>query len=226
MDQYMKSFAPHWTMNFSGIGTYYQALELLARGDKERGTRLLHTAFEHNRCARLADALHKHTGTRPPLEEPRWLGKPFPVDYRLPRLAAPGGTVSLGSTLARLGPGQLFAVCLLASYRGNGPYDDFMRRYLHYATWFSRFLPGLHVVTMERDRYPDRPQYFKAEDEVRAASLPLELLLEDGDLSAAVQQTGSPFIVLLDRARRVRYEGELASVDLWNTLAAVRAEPA
>jgi len=79
---------------------------------------------------------------------------------------------------------------------------------------------------MEKQRYPDRPQYFKAEDEVRAASLPMELLLEDGELSAAVQQTGSPFVLLLDRARRVRYEGELASVDLWDTLAAVSAEPA
>jgi len=226
VDQYMKSFAPHWTMNFTGIGYYYQALELLARGEKEHGTRLLHAAFEHNRCARLADTLHKHTGTRPPLEEPRWLGKPFPVDYRLPRLAAPGELVSLDEALAGLGPDQLLAVCLLASYRGNGPYDDFMRRYLHYATWFSRFLPGLHVVTMEKERYPDRPHYFKAEDEVRAASLPLELLLEDGELSAAVQPTGSPLIVLLDRARRVRYEGELASVDLWDTLAAVSAEPA
>jgi hypothetical protein len=81
-------------------------------------------------------------------------------------------------------------------------------------------------VTMEKERHPDRPHYFMAEDEVRAASLPMELLLEDGDLSAAVRQTGSPFIVLLDRARRVRYEGELASVDLWDTLASVSSEPA
>ena len=117
-------------------------------------------------------------------------------------------------------------MCLLASYRGNGPYEDFMRRYLHFARWFSRFLPGLHVVTMEKERYVDRPHYFRAEDEVRAASLPMELLLEDGGLSAAVGQTGSPFIVLLDRARRVRYEGELTSVDMWDTLAAVSAEPA
>jgi hypothetical protein len=226
VDQYMKSFAPHWTMNFSGIGLYYQALEMLARGEKEGGTRLLHAAFERNRCARLADALYKHTGTRPPLEEPLWLGRAFPVDYCLPRLEAPGETVSLEGTLALLGPGQLLAVCLLASYRGNGPYEDFMRRYLHYARWFSPFLPGLHVVTMEKERHPDRPHYFMAEDEVRAASLPMELLLEDGDLSAAVRQTGSPFIVLLDRARRVRYEGELASVDLWDTLASVSSEPA
>jgi hypothetical protein len=226
VDQYMRTFAPHWTMNFAGIGCYYQALEMLARGEKEPGTRLLHAAFERNPCARLADALQKHTGTRPPLEEPRWLGRAFPVDYHLPRLEAPGETVSLDGTLAGLGPDQLLAVCLLASYRGNGPYNDFMLRYLHYARWFSRFLPGLHVVTREKARYPDRPHYFEAEDEVRGASLPMELLLEDGELSAAVRQTGSPFIMLLDRARRVRYEGELASVDLWNTLATVSAEPA
>ena len=45
-------------------------------------------------------------------------------------------------------------------------------------------------------------------------------------MTAAVQQTGSPFIVLRARARRVRYEGELASVDLWDTLASVSTAPA
>ena len=226
VDEYMKSFAPHWTMNFTGIGIYYQALETLARGQKEPGKRLLHKAFEYDRCPRLADALARHTGTRPPLEEPLWLGRPFPVDYHLPRLDAAGERVSLDGTLSSLGPEQLLAVCLLASYRGNGPYNDFMSRYRHYATWFSRFLPGLHVVTMERERYPDRPHYFEAEDEVRAASLPMELLLEGGELSAAVGQRGSPFVVLVDRKRRVRYEGELASVELWDTLAALVREPA
>lgn len=49
----------------------------------------------------------------------------------------------------------------------------------------------------------------------------LELLLEDGTLSATVRQAGSPFVLLLDRERRVRCEGELECVELWDTIAAV-----
>jgi hypothetical protein len=221
VDEYVASYAPHWTMNFAGIGFYYQALGRLERGERDSGLALLHKAFEHDRCPRLADALEKHAGTRPPLEDRRWLGRDFPVRYRLPRLAAPDQRVDLDPALAALGESEVFAVCLLASYRGNGPYDDFMRRYHNYATWFPRFLRGLHVLTMEAERYPDRPHYFRGEDEVRAGGLPLELLLEDGSVTAAVRQTSSPFVVLLDRQGRVRCEGELESIDLWNTLASM-----
>lgn len=221
VDEYVASYAPHWTMNFTGIGYCYQALGRLARGERDEGLALLHTAFEYDRCPRLADAVEKHAGTRPPLEEPRWLGRELPVAYRLPRLDARDQLVDLDRTLAAIAEDQVLGVCLLASYRGNGPYDDFMRRYHNYATWFSSFLRGLHVVTTEPERYPDRPQYFRGEDLVLADGLPLELLLEDGRVTAAVQQTSSPFVVLLDRHRRVRYEGELGSVDLWNTLASV-----
>jgi hypothetical protein len=51
------------------------------------------------------------------------------------------------------------------------------------------------------------------------------LLLEDGRVTAAVRQTGSPFVLLLDREARVRYEGELGCVDLWDTLAGLASEP-
>jgi hypothetical protein len=222
VDLYQDRFSSNWTMNFHGIGYYYQALALLRGGEKERGIALLHTAFEHDRCARLADAVQKHTGTRPPLVEPRWRDRAFPVDYRLPRLDGEV-EISLGDALAALGPGEVFAVCLLASYRGNGPYDDFMRRYLNFGRWFAPFLKGLHVVTMEAERPAERPHYFRGEDLVLAAGLPLERLLEDGEVSHAVRQTGSPFVVLLDHDWRVRAEGELSSVDLWNALAAVHA---
>ncbi len=217
---YQKRYAPHWTMNFHGIGFYYEALALLERGEKERGLGMLHTAFEHNPSLRLAEAVEKHTGRRPPLKEPRWLDKAFPVAYRLPRLEVPGEEVGLDDALLSLGPGEFHAVCLLASYRGNGPYNDFMLRYQNFATWFAPFLKGLHVVTMEAERPADRAHYFRGEDAVRKAGLPLELLLEDGNVTDAVRQTGSPFVVLLDREGIVRCEGELSSVDLWNTLAA------
>ena len=76
---------------------------------------------------------------------------------------------------------------------------------------------------MEPRRPDDRAHYFEGEDAIMAARLPLELLLESGSLTAQVQQKGSPFVVLLDRRGVVRYEGELDSVALWKTLAAIHA---
>ncbi|MBK5257207.1 MAG: hypothetical protein JJE39_14360 [Vicinamibacteria bacterium] len=218
VDEYVKNFASHWTMNFTGVAYSYLALTLLAKGAQEAGLGMLYTAFEYHSCPRLADLVEKHTGTRPPLETPLWLGRTFP-DYRLPRLDVPGPPVSLSDTLGSLNERQLLGVCLLASYRGNGPYNDFMHRYHNFGTWFRDYLPSLHVITMEKGRPEERPYYFKAEDAVKAAKLPLEMLIEDGSLSAKVRQTSSPFIVLVDRTGTVRYEGELDSVDMWTAAA-------
>ena len=220
--EYVRNFASHWTMNFTGIAYSYLALDLLSRGGQEAGTSMLRAAFEYHASPRIADLVEKHTGERPPLETPLWLDRVFP-DYNLPRLEGPGPPISLSETLATLGVRQVLGVCLLASYRGNGPYNDFMMRYHNFATWFAPYLKGLHVITMEKERPQERPYYFKAEDDVKAARLPLEMLLETGDLSAQIGQRGSPFIVLLDPTGRVRYEGELDSVAMWNTAAALHA---
>ena len=222
VEEFATHFASHWTMNFTGVAYSYLALDLLARGDSEAGIGMLHTAFEYFPCPRLADLVLKHTGVRPPLETPLWLGKVFP-GYTLPRLDAGGAPVSLAASLEGLGERQLLAVCLLANYRGNGPYNEFMLRYHNFATWFTPFLKGLHVITMETKRPEERAYYFKGEDAILAGKLPLELLLESGELTGQIQQKGSPFVVLLDRRDVVRYEGELDSVALWRTLAAIHA---
>jgi hypothetical protein len=223
VNEYVDHFAPHWTMNFTGIGYYYQALGYLEAGQKERATSLLLTAFEYNRCPRLAEAVEKHTGERLPLEEAVWIDRPFPVAYDLPRLDAQSERVRLQDALDALGPHEGLLVCLLASYRGNGPYNEFMLRYHNFATWFGAYLKGLHVITMEPERPKERPYYFRAEDAIREAGLPLELLLEDGSLALALELTKSPFILLLDRDRRIRHEGDMSGVDVWNALAALEA---
>jgi hypothetical protein len=225
VNEYVDRFAAHWTMNFTGIGYYYQALGLMEAGEKERGTSLLLTAFEYNRCPRLAEAVEKHTGERLPLEEGVWIDRAFPVSYDLPRLEAGGERVRLQDTLAGLGPRQGLVVCLLASYRGNGPYNEFMLRYHNFATWFGDYLKGLHVITMEPERPKERSYYFRAEDAIREAGLPLELLLEDGSIASALELTTSPFIVLLDSSGRIRHERELSGVDVWRALVALQASP-
>jgi hypothetical protein len=71
-------------------------------------------------------------------------------------------------------------------------------------------------------RPPDRDHYFEAEDGVKVAGLRVEMLLEDGALSAQVGQRSSPFVLLLDRAGVLRREGELDSVSMWNAAAAMQ----
>ena len=97
-----------------------------------------------------------------------------------------------------------------------------MARHHNYASYFGRYLAGLHVVATEPKRRVERAWYWESEDRVREAGLPLAVLLdEDERVTVAVNPSASPFVLLLDRDRRVVYEGELDSVDLWNTVAAL-----
>ena len=221
INEYAGKVAPGWTMNFTAVSLYYLGMDKLRRGDRDAARQLLEQAYEQNAFDRIARALEKLTGQRPPKPAPLWREKRFPVQYDLPTLEeTPARRVSLAQTLDAMPERKLLIVCLLANYRGNGPYADFMLRYHNFATYFSPFLHGLHVLTAEATRRHDRDWYYKTEDQVRAAGLPVTVLHEaDAAVTLAVMPTGSPFILILDRDGDVAYEGELESVDFWETLA-------
>jgi hypothetical protein len=223
IEQYVSRYGRDWTMNFRAIGMHYLGLEALRTGQRDAGLEKLEAAFEYSPLAGTADAIAEVTGVRPPLETPLWLGRAFPCDYALPTLEGEKKTVSLGDTLGRMAPHQLLCVCVLCTYRSNGPYWEFLGRFHNYATWFQALLAGLHVITAEPKRYADRPAHYRREDEVRALPLPFELLLEKGEVMTSLNPNGSPFVVLLDRAGTVLCEGELDGVMLWDALA--RAQP-
>jgi hypothetical protein len=217
---YLTRFGTNWTMNYASIGVHYLGLEELRRGSRDAGLERLRRAFDYNPLESTADVIAEITGVRPPMKTLRWTGKPFPVDYALPTIEGERKTVALAATLQAMSPGKLLCVCLLASYRSNGPYYDLLNRYHNYATHFAPFLEGLHVLTTEPKRHPHRPFHYVREDEVRAVGLPFEVMLEEGEVVAALAPSGSPFVLLLDRQGTILYEGELDPVSWWETLAA------
>jgi hypothetical protein len=220
---YLTRVSKNWTMNFASIGVHYLGLEELRQGRKDAGLDRLQRAFAYNPLESTADVIAEITGVRPPMKTPRWTGRPFPVSYNLPTIEGEKKTVALAPTLQAMGTGKLLSVCVLASYRSNGPYYDLLNRYHNYATHFAAFLEGMHVLTTEPKRYPHRPYHYVREDEMRALGLPFEVLLEEGDVVGALAPSGSPFVLLVDHQGTIRYEGELDTVSWWETLAAVPA---
>jgi hypothetical protein len=219
IDVYYRQYRKDWTMDFTSIALHYFGLECLHRQRREEGIDALRKAFDYNALERTANTLAELTGVRPPMDNPKWLGKTFPADYSLPILEGGFGTVALRPTLHEMDPQKLLVVCLLASYRSNGPYGEFLQRWLNYATWFHRYLHGLHVITMEAKRYPNYGWHYKLEDESRVAGLPFQLLHDPkGEAHLPVAPDRSPFVLVLDRAGTIHYEGDLGTVDLWNTL--------
>lgn len=226
-DEFGSEYVDAWTQNYAGILEYYAARDALAAGDEEGALDLAWLAHEHCCCDRTAALVGELTGETPPRHPKLWIGRPYPASYHLPVLEpgalSDGGThAALGTVLASMGEGQIFLVCLLATYRGNGPYNDFMRRFRNYAWFFPDNLRGLHVITMERERRVDRAYWYEAEDDCRRRGLPFDVLFDpDGEKTMALEPTGSPYVLAVDRNGVVLEEGQLEEVDFWVALGRV-----
>jgi hypothetical protein len=216
---YLSRYGSNWTMNFAAIGIHYLGLELLRQGDKEAGLAKLQRGFDYFPTASTAEVIAEITGVKPPVGVPRWLGRAFPADYSLPTIEGERKSVSLATALQAMAAQQLLCVCLLASYRSNGPYYDLLNRLHNFLTWFAPYLAGVHVLTTKAERYPDRPYHYAREDELRALPVAFEVLLEDGAVVQALEPSGSPFVLLVRRDGTIACEGDLDTVDFWDALA-------
>jgi tetratricopeptide (TPR) repeat protein len=219
IQKYLKETSRNWTVNYSGICVYYFGRIFLDASKKEDALRAFLKAFDFLPSPRISAEVEKLGGSSPQVKA-RWRGRGFPCDYLLTRLEGEGPAVSYSGTLGRLKPGEMLALCLLSNYRGNGPYCDFMRRYINYDRYFRHYLPELHVVAGKPEREADRPHWYRSEDRAKALRVPFSVL-HDRDLSVAqaVESPTSPRIFLVDRQGMVRHEGELEPADLWDALA-------
>ncbi len=223
--EYLLKFAKNWTMNFGGVARYYAALQARREGRQDHASTLFEQAWEYNTSDRMAELIEKATGRRPEKPPSLWLQRRFPVDYAYTTFEVDTPhTVSLPQTLQGMTNDQLLCVCLLASYRSNGPYSDLLQRWRNYMTYMGEFLAGLHVLTTETQRYPNRDFHYECEAKVRALGHPFHLLHEqDEGVIRVIQPRSSPMVFLLDRTGMVVYQGELDAVDVWDVLASVSA---
>jgi len=214
-----------WTMNFGGVARYYAALQARREGREDHARQLFEQAWEYNTSDRMAELLEKATGRRPQKPASPWLQRRFPVEYAYPAFEedAPR-TIALRDALAAMTNDQLLCVCLLASYRSNGPYSDLLQRWHNYVFYMGEYLAGLHVLTTETQRYPNREFHYECEARVRALGRPFHLLHEhDSGVTRVVAPRSSPMVFLLDRTGTVVYQGWLDAVDIWDVLASVSA---
>lgn len=183
-------------------------------GRTDEARELVHRAWtriEHARIDRIYERIYK---SRPPARS-TLLHQRMPVDYVLPRDA--GGRVALAAALDSLPPGGLLLVCLLADYRTNGPYNDFLSRL---QTWSKVVGPrlALHAITLDRAlRYAEAAAEAEAELSER---MPVNVLLGDGRVHAGLDPTGSPHVYAVDRTGRIVHTNVRRALHIWQALAA------
>ena len=220
--KYYEEYEDGWTTQFHAMGRYYLADEALRGGDREVALRFLYEAFELSPLNRVADKIVELTGERPTESKP-WQGKTFPVNYQLDSLSG-GEPVSLSSQLATLTEGQLLTVCLLATYRANGPYHEFVGHYQQWWTHFPQVVSELHVVTMTREASGSAKLWLGGEKAALQAGAPLRVLYDDGEVTANVGPDSSPFVLLLNREGLVVYEGVPDDAQFWDVLSQLASD--
>lgn len=220
MRNYLEKHVRNWTVNYRGIATFYMGLEKANEGDLNTAGQVLALAYADLPVDRIANAVAE-LGFPRPLKAVVWAGKAAPGDYELETLEGPKKTVTMSEALLGLKDGHILLLCLLSGYRGNGPYNEFMQRYLTLIRDFTPFIGPLHVITEVEDRYPDRPHYFEAEDKCRAGSAPFDLLFDpQGEVSAMYEPTVSPFVLTLNNRGLILTEGQLEGMEVWRALVA------
>jgi len=208
-----------WTLDYRGIGEFYRAKDLIFDGYEDEGIELMEQAFGHFDCDRFADELEKLTGDRPRKED-EWAGAEFPVSYVYPELEVRRRRdVDLEKTLERMEPHQLLIICNLATYRGNGPYNEFMYRYWRIAKFMRHAIYGLHVLTAVPERPPNREYFFTAEDFLREQSLPFRVAYEEDDeVTETLAPRVAPFFLLVNSSGTIVRSGGLSEAELWTSI--------
>ncbi len=220
MRTYIEKYARGWTTDYRGVATFYMGLTRADEGDLETAGKILALAYADLSVDRIADATAS-LGFPRPSKDVAWVGQTAPGDYELSTLEGVPTTVTMSEALLNLKDGQILLLCLLSSYRANGPYDELLQRYLTFVRDFKPFVGPLHAITEVKDRYPDRPHYFETEDKVRATGVPFELLFDpEGEVSHMYAPRVSPFTMCIDNRGRILCEGQLEGEDVWKALVA------
>ncbi len=148
-----------------------------------------------------------------------WSGQYFPARYELDALDG-SARVSLEETLDSMRPDEYLPVCVMPSYRGNGPYNEALLCYRASFSYMAHRLRPMQVITDVRQKREDREWWYENEEAALESNIPLILLFDKNRAVADKIDTDfTPIFYLLNNKGLVEYEGQLKEpCDYWEVL--------
>jgi len=144
-----------------------------------------------------------------PSTDVHWVGESFPSMYDLKAIDNTE-THSLVDQLRDMRPDELLPVCVMPSYRGNGPYNESMLCYRAVYNYFSHRLRPIHVLTTELEKRTDRDWWYENEEAALRENIPVIVLHdEDRVVADTLQASFTPVIYVLNNKGVIIYEGGL-----------------
>ena len=187
---------------------YYQALKARDEGDTHSfKDRMWHVMKTNHDCARIkADADAGRVAYVPAGER---LGHKYDPGFSMPHLEGGKGNGSLSEIFKTMSPDQILPICLMLTYRGNGPYNDGIKEYrAMYPHCKDKMMPML-VITNVSEKRADRPGWFEAEEALIKAGLPITVLFDESALFADGNLSGAPEYICVDNKGTVVWDDSL-----------------
>jgi len=213
--EYTNTQALQWPGRYQAVAAYYNGLRALKSGRETVALEKWNAGLEIEALPRMIAAVETLLGER--RNPTPWLAQKFP-DYGLD-LPGNGGEIRLSRSLELLDGSQLLAVCMLGGFRGNTDYDEFVSRFIASSLFFEQFLVELHVISTQRDRESDKPEFYRSEDQARKAGIRLVVFHdEQAWVQRSVKITRIPTVFLVNRWGYVAHEGRMEPPALWEAL--------
>ena len=130
---------------------------------------------------------------------------------------------TLEDILAAMMPGQVLPLCVMTTYRGNGPYNEALLPYIALQPYFGDRIHPLVVLTNVAEKRKDRPHWNSHEGLAKKAGCLFTILY--GSFEEIIEDyspRGAPEFFTIDRNGTIVWTGPLATdYDYWNMLAEV-----
>ena len=207
------------TTDLTGVLDYYIALGCRAEDDLNGYRNAMSRAMEspgNKECPRLK-AEAKKGNISYVKESPPTGGRFGPIK---------GAEVLVGDKLPRWKDSLVVPYCLMLTYRGNGPYEDALKVYRSIYPFMKPKMGPMIVLTTERDRPRDNPEYFLSEDAMAAEDLPISVLYSQSVAWTDAVIAGAPeFLVVSKKGAKILWrDGLYDDFCYWKMLSVVENE--
>ena len=207
------------TSDVNAVMSYYCGMEMKSQGNNEAYQSHIEEAYSsYPESARIRDEA-LHAGVEVDRPDPR-VGTSVASDTPLTYLEGGQGVTSLRNLLAGLAPGKILPLCLMPTYRGNGPYNEALLPYIALYPFIKDKLHPLVVLTNVTAKRKDRPYWFSHEVLAKKQDVPL-LVLHDpaAEFMEDFTPTGAPEFFALDQSGKIIWSGGLGEdYEYWDMM--------
>ncbi len=211
LGDYAVHHAAGQTSDVNAIIRYYNAMEMKSekrRDAYQRGIEEAYSSYPESERIRSEAVRAGVEIDKPDMRIGRVINATSAWQY----LEGGQGTTTLANILSGLAPGQILPLCLMAGYRGNGPYNDALLPYIAVQPYLSERMHPMVVLTSVAEKRKDRPYWNSHEDLAKKAGCPL-VVLHGGmeDVVGEFSLRGAPEFFALDRNAKIIWTGDLGT---------------